>query len=1535
MLTHEQEAGQREDDGGTYTFRTSFAQQRLWFLDQYEPGTGLYNIPAAWRLQGELDRDAVEQSLNEIIRRHETLRTTFAAGNELPVQIIVEHLHLSLSLTDLSAQADAAAQAECLIQEEAKRPFDLAQGPLIRAGLIKVAEREHIFLLTLHHIISDGWSMGVLMRELSALYRAFSAGQPSPLSDLPIQYADFAVWQRDWLQGDVLQEQLAYWKRALGGAPPVLELPTDRPRPAALAHHGASVGFDLGIGLSAKLRKFSQRSQVTLFMTVAAVFNVLLHRYSRQDDICIGYPVANRNRAEIEGLIGFFVNTLVLRTRLAPEQSFGSLLKRVREAVLDADAHQDLPFEKLVEELRPERNLTHSPLFQVMFAFYNADDSGGGGGLNLPNLQTSVITSQSHTAKFDLSVDLMARDDHLFGVAEYNTDLFDRATIERMVGHYGVLLEAVVADPQAQIKDLPLLSEAERHQLLVEWNDTETEFPSDRCIHELFEEQVARRPDAVAVAFEDRQLTYSDLNGRANQLAHYLRSLGVKPNTLVGICVERSLEMVVGLLGILKAGGAYVPLDPDYPQERLAYMLEDTGAPVLLTQVHLEDKLPKHQAQVVCLDSEWASVATQPTANPEIAAQPDNLAYVIYTSGSTGRPKGAMNVHHAVVNRLLWMQEEYRLDQSDRVLQKTPLSFDVSVWEFFWPLLQGAQLVIARPEGHKDPAYLMHVIQKSGITTLHFVPSMLQVFLSSLSEFSDHHIHRVFCGGEALPYKVQEQFFEMLPHAELHNLYGPTEAAVDVTYWPCRSQGFAGKVPIGRPIANTRIYILDPFMQPVPIGVTGELYIGGLQVGRGYWNRPSLTAERFVPDPFGEPGSRMYRTGDLGCYLPDGDIEFLGRIDHQVKIRGFRIELGEVESTLLGCEGVREAVVVAREDTPGDKRLVAYVVAKEQAGQELDIEVLRSWLKAKLPEYMMPSAFVRLEALPLSPNGKLDRKALPAPDGQRQTTREYVAPRTELEKKLAEIWAEVLKLDRVGINDNFFALGGHSLLAIQIVARTKKLLDVEISVRDLFSLPTVSALSQAIGPGRRLDSSQRYSVTKLSPQPAYQMSPNQLTRWRYFRNADWPSANMISSMEYQGASDKELIRACLQAVVLKHEALATQFTYSRGARLKQCVLSAELVVDAALTYYDTRCDKVDISKYLLDAFTHGFKLLSYPLFRFFVHVTPAGKTYLTLIIDHIICDGTSLQIFWRDFFEAKERITLTRPNVVDQYQYGDYCAFCIDQITPQLIKEQKRYWDNLLEKPVTPINFGGTKERPKIFSYSAFVLEFSLNPGHAAEVREFANKEGVSLFAAIAGSLSCALHELYDAKDVLISSRLSHRSRSEFRDTFGWFLNSWIMRLRPHGKTVRQLSKEARDQVGRVLSFAPILMSQVNNALSPSELGPAYGQLAQVFYLHQGQEERHVCDRTARPIQLIQITEATRYLNKLYWQYDLYIVSAERDAEIKVQVLFNKPLFDETGASQFLRAFKSRLCGVYNDSSSMTAPSEAYEHRVITQQSAI
>jgi len=1030
----------------------SFAQQRLWFLDQQEPGNSAYNRTSAARLSGPLNVAALELSFNEIVRRHEVLRTTFISDEGNPAQIIIASMKVDLPVIDLSElyENEREARARRLITEEGQHSFDLARGPLMRVTLLRLGAEEHILLLNMHHIITDGWSMGILFKELAALYDAFSGGRPSPLPELTTRYADYAVWQREWIKGEVHDTQLGYWKRQLEGAPVVLEMPTDRTRPAMQSFRGAVHSFVLSPSLSDQLKALSQQQGATLFMVLLAAFQVLLSRYTSQEDFVVGTPVANRNRTETEGLIGFFVNMLAMRANLSDDPSFCELVGRVREVALGAYEHQDVPFEAVVEALQPARSLSHSPLFQVMFILQNAPFEE----LELPGLPLTQIEFEYKTAKFDLTLSLVEEAEGIKGQLEYNTDLFDEATVGRMSGHYRTLLEGIVRNPNQRLSSLPLLTEAERHRLLVDWNATSADYPQDRCIHQLFEAQVERTPDTIAVVCEQKELTYRELNRRSNQLAHHLIKHGVGPETLVGIYVERSLEMVVGLLGILKAGGAYVPLDPEYPQQRRAFMLEDTSLPILLTQQRLVEKLPDLKISVVCIDSGWKKIARESDENPVSRSSSDNLAYVMYTSGSTGRPKGVEVCHRGIV-RLLFGVDYARLDTTETFLSLAPISFDASTFEIWGALLHGARCVLC-PQRIPTLEDLGFIIQKHGVSTLWLTASLFNTVIDEAPEALSG-IRQLLIGGEALSVSHVHRALELLPSTQIINGYGPTEST---TFTCChrishRFRKTVRSIPIGRPIGNTQVYLLDNHLNPVPIGIPGELYIGGVGLARGYLNRPELTAEQFIANPFSdEPGARLYKTGDMARYLPDGNIEFLGRNDQQVKIQGHRIELGEVEIVLAQHSSVRESVVLVREDASGNKHLVAYVVPNEDrismTGQ------LRSYLKENLPDYMVPGPFLVLDELPLSPNGKVDLRALAALDqsrGENETV--FVAPRDVLEFRLTKIWEDVIGTQPIGVTDNFFDVGGHSLLAVRLFAQIYKEFGKSIPLATVFREGTV------------------------------------------------------------------------------------------------------------------------------------------------------------------------------------------------------------------------------------------------------------------------------------------------------------------------------------------------------------------------------------------------------------------------------------------------------------------------------------------------
>ncbi len=1035
----------------------SFSQRQLWFIQQMIPNTPAYNVPWALKLEREVDITVLQRAANEIIRRHEALRTRFGASDGEPVQLIEPELHITIEREDLSGISVEERQGilRRRLGEEGRKPFKLERLPLLRIRLFQLGG-EQVLLTVVHHILFDGWSLEIFYRELEALYTAYRQGESSPLPEFSIQYSDYAYWQAESLRQGELEEGIEYWKKQLTGTPWSLELPADYPRPVTPRFEGASIDFEISEPVTRSLKELSRKSGVTLYMTLLAAYAVLLQRYTRQEQILIGTPIANRSLEELQRLIGFFANTLVMRVDLRGNVRFTELLKRVRESALGGYAHQDVPFELLVERLKPERSLNRTPLFQTMFVMQSSSHLSGGGFLS-----GYAVNTDLPVAKFDLSLSMRERHGKLSAEFNYDISLFAADTIRRLQNNFIFLLEELSKAGPLRLSDLTsMLSSGERDEIR-HWNSTDVCYGRGERLHVLFEKQVQAAPERLALVCEQGNLTYREVNRRANQLAHYLQKQGVGPELCVGVCMERSWEMVVALLGILKTGAAYLPLDPEYPTERLHWMQHDARVNVVLTQEKFSHRLDRSKGtRVIPLDTSWSFVSQERDHDCLASVSGENVAYVIYTSGSTGKPKGVMNRHRGICNRLLWMQQAYRLHESDRILQKTPYSFDVSVWEFFWPLIAGARLVIARPGGHRDSTYLRDVIKKEGITTIHFVPSMLKSMLEDEGLRGCRSLRSVICSGEALGLGLKEQFYRQC-QAGLHNLYGPTEAAVDVTFWECERETTRSAVPIGRPISNTQIYLLDQNLMEVPVLATAELCIGGEGLSRGYLNRPDLTAEKFLPNPFGEKGTRLYRTGDLARFLNDGAVEYLGRMDNQVKVRGNRIELGEIEEVLKQHALVQDGAVIAHEETGGEKRLIAYIATKKDVS--VRAQDLRAYLKDRLPDFMIPGAFVFVEKMPLSSNGKLDRKALTQLEAAHlQESRSYIAPRNILEDKIAQIWAKVLQVEQVGVDDHFFDLGGHSLRLMQVHSELKQKLQIDIPVIDLFRVPTVSALANYI-----------------------------------------------------------------------------------------------------------------------------------------------------------------------------------------------------------------------------------------------------------------------------------------------------------------------------------------------------------------------------------------------------------------------------------------------------------------------------------------
>nr|WP_245484125.1 non-ribosomal peptide synthetase [Rhizobium ruizarguesonis] len=1234
----------------------SYSQQRLWFLSQLDEDSTNYNIPLGWRLQGRLERVAWRRSLDRLFARHEALRCTFVAGEDDPqVQILSGDRGLPVVEHDLRDRPDAQAALLDLCHEEARTPFDLARGPLIRGRLIRLADEEHVFLLTQHHIVSDGWSMGVLARELSSLYRAFEAGEDDPLPPLAIQYPDYAAWQRQWLSGERLQRQAQYWRDTLSGAPARLALPTDRPRPAQQSFAGASVPVVIDQALTRGLKRLSRQHGTTLFMTVLAAWAAVLSRLSGQDDIVIGVPTANRRRREIEDLIGFFVNTLAVRIDLSGEPSVSDLLERGRRAALTAQDHQDLPFEQVVEIVQPPRALDHTPLFQVGLAWQNNTV----GSLDLPGLRVEAAGEGLDQVKFDLELNLGEQGEVIAGTLGYATALFDRATMERQCGYLLALLRAMVVDADRPVRELDILPAEERSYLLEELNRTEADYPSDLCVHELFEAQVRRAPDAVALVFEEQSISYGALNADANRLAHHLIELGVRPDQPVAICVERSPAMVVGLLAILKAGGAYVPLDPAYPSERLRQLLDDAGPRRLLCDATGRAALGAEaiaDLSVVDLNAATPAWADQSADDPDphaLGLTARHLAYVIYTSGSTGTPKGVMVEHRNTVNLLHWSGGVFAESEIRRTLFSTSVCFDLSVYECFLPLSQGSKLYLV-----EDALKLARTsVDASLINT---VPSAITALVNQKAVPASASV--INLAGERVKADLIERIFESTRVQKICTLYAPSETTTYST-WICMPRGQAVVETIGRPIANTRIYLLDGHGQPVPFGAVGELYIGGAGVARGYLNRPDLTAERFLADPFsGKAGARMYRSGDLARYLPDGNLEFLGRNDDQVKIRGFRIEPGEIAARLLEHELVGDAAVVAHADAAGDKRLVAYVVVKMTDGSaEADgaglAASLRAHLGGLLPDYMVPSAFVRLEALPLTVNGKLDRKALPVPDDDAYARRAYEAPQGEIETLLAGIWAELLGVERVGRHDNFFELGGHSLLAVQMMERLRRL-SLGVEVRTVFAKPMLADLAANLGSHREVAvpanpiTEQSTAITpQMLPlidltqpeidrivstvpggvgniQDIYGLSPLQDgILFHHLLATQGDPYLLVSQMAFAERSVLDRYLAAVQQVVDRHDILRTAFVWE-GLSSPAQVVWRKASLDVLKVELEG-CDGsgADELRRRFDPRQYRLDLGRAPLMRFVIAREPGSGRWVLLVLQHhLIGDHTTAEV---------------------------------------------------------------------------------------------------------------------------------------------------------------------------------------------------------------------------------------------------------------------------------------------------------------------
>ncbi|WP_130901319.1 non-ribosomal peptide synthetase [Pseudomonas sp. Sample_11] len=1473
----------------------SLAQNRLWITWQLDPQSSAYNIPGGLRLRGELDEDAVRSSFQQLIERHESLRTRFFERDGVALQQVLAAAEFNLQLIDISdlPMAEREARAEQIREDEARTRFDLEKGPLLAVTLVRLDDEEHQLLVTLHHIIADGWSLNILLDEFSRLYAPATQGATATLAALPTQYADYGNWQRQWLAQGEGERQLAYWKAQLGEQHPPLELATDHPRSARTNHSAARYSVRLSSKLSEAIRQTAQAHEATPFMLLLAALQSLLHRYSGQRDIRIGVPNANRPRLETQSLIGFFINTQVLRAQIDSRLTFAELLNQTRQAALGAQAHQDLPFEQLLEAFPQARE---QGLFQVMFNHQQRDLSAL---KRLPGLLAEELPWHSREAKFDLQLHSEEdRNGRLSLAFDYASELFDAATIERLAEHFHNLLSEVCERPQQAIGDLRLLTASEQNQQK-DWSVAPCT-PAQQWLPELLEQQSRNTPQRTALVWDGGSLDFAELHAQANRLAHYLRDKGVGPDVCVAIAAERSPQLLIGLLAIIKAGGAYVPLDPDYPAERLAYMLRDSGVELLLTQTQLLERLPASDGvSVIAMDAlhldKWPSQA------PGLRLHGDNLAYVIYTSGSTGQPKGVGNTHAALAERLQWMQDTYRLDETDMLMQKAPISFDVSVWECFWPLISGARLLLAAPGEHRDPHRIAQLVQQYGVTTLHFVPPLLALFVDEPLSAECTSLRRVFSGGEALPAELRNRVLTQLPAVQLHNRYGPTETAINVTHWHCTTAD-GERSPIGRPLGNVVCRILDADLNPVPAGVAGELCISGIGLARGYLGRPALTAERFVVDPLGEQGARLYRTGDRARWSSDGVIEYLGRLDQQVKLRGFRVEPEEIQARLLAQNGVAQAVVLVRETAAGGQLIGYFTATDAQENADEQIIRLKAALAAELPEYMVPAQLLRLDAMPLSPSGKLDRRALPEPQWQ---VREHIEPVSALEQQIAAIWREVLGLKQIGLRDDFFALGGHSLLATQIISRTRQACDVELPLRTLFEHSELGDYAEQIRliqvSGR---TNQQLPIAKIDRSQAVPLSYSQQRMWFLWQmEPDSPAYNVGGMARLRGVLHVEHFEAALQALILRHETLRTTFPSVDGVARQQ--VHAETGVRMGWKDFSSlpaEVRELQVQQ-LADAEAHQpFDLETGPLLRACLVKTAEHEHYFVLTLHHIVTEGWAMDIFARELsalYEAfvDERASPLAPLPV---QYLDYSVWQRQWLESGERQRQLDYWTAQLGREHPLLELPGDRPRPPVQSHQGELFRFDLSDDLAARVRAFNAQNGLTLFMTMTAALATLLYRYSGQTDLRIGAPVANRIRPESEGLIGAFLNTQVLRCQLDGQmSVGELFEQVRHTVIEGQSHQDLPFDHLVEALQPPR-SAAYNPLFQVMCNVQRwefQQSRTLAGMTVE--YLANDARATKF--------DLNLEVTDLDHRLGCCLTYSTDLFDEPTIERMARHWRNLL----------------------------
>jgi amino acid adenylation domain-containing protein len=1478
----------------------SFAQQRLWFLDQLEPGSAAYNLSGRLHLEGRFDTAALEASLNEIARRHEALRTIFSTRDREPVQIVLPELRLPLPLIDLSPfpLSERETSIRELCEEETHRPFDLSTGPLVRARLLRLSKEEAVLLLSMHHIVSDGWSIGVLIREVAALYEAYVAGKESSLKELSLQYGDYAVWQREWLQGEVLDQQLSYWREQLGGELPVLELPLDNPRSATSSFHSATFSYNVSKKISEELHALSRGEGVTLFMTLLAAFQLLLWRYSGQEDIAVGTPIANRRHGEIESLIGFFVNTLVLRTDVSGNPSFRELLQRVRETALAAYAHQDIPFEKLVEELAPERNLSVTPLFQVIFVLEDAP---------LPEVEAHGLKMRPEalagdTAKFDLALGIVETPDGLSADWQYRSELFEAATIERMASHFQTLLEGIVADADAPVADLPLLTSSERRQLLVEWNETPQLLPPTPLVHELFAKHAIHRANAPALLFEEQTLTFDQINSRANQLAHHLLDCGSRAETTIGVMLERGPESLVALLAVFKAGGCYLPLDPLYPPERLAFICADAQASLIITEESVRARLPESVARVVCLDADAGQIAQQHTENPTVEVLPQQLAYIIYTSGSTGRPKGVAIEHGQLLHTLSAAQDVLQLTSADCLPCIASFSFDISLLEFLLAPLAGGRCLLVSTEKAFDAGVMKRVLAEA--TVLHAVPGVMRRFVKFAREDGDprgeyRRLKQLLVGGEAVAPELIAEVEEVFPNTTVRVLYGPTEAAIICASYEVKRGARVRGQMVGKALRNVVLRVLDKRGRLVPVGVEGEICVGGEGVARGYLNRPEQAAERFVADEYSTcAGARIYRTGDRGRYLSDGSIEFKGRTDEQVKVRGFRIELGEIESVLTEHEGVKEATVVAREEMDGEKRVVAYIVAGRESRP--GVNELRSHLKSRLPDYMIPSAFVYLDALPLTSHGKIDRRALPAPDAERPALEEaFLSPRSGVEEMLAAIWSDVLGV-RVGINDNFFELGGHSLLATQVMSRVREVFGIDIPLRRLFEQPTIGGLAETIDMGLaagvgippRIERAQREGNTMP-------LSFAQQRLW-FIDQLDPgnPVYNTSRGVRLRGKLAIAALERALTELIRRHEALRTTFRDLHGEPV-QVIGNAE---PFTITVEDL--SGLTQATFIHEEVQRPFNLSTGPLIRArLLRLLPEDHVLL-LSMHHIVSDGWSMGVLVREVAALYEAYAVGAESPLKELslQYGDYAVWQREWLQGEVLDQQLSYWREQLAGVPPVLELPADRPRPHVQTFRGTSLPFKLSKELSEELKALSRREGVTLYMTLLAVLQTLLRRYSGQDDIAVGTPIANRRHGELENLIGFFANTLVMRTDVSGNpTFASLMQRVKEMALGAYTHQDVPFEMLVEVLQP-ERSMSYTPLFQVLFALQNAPQEKL-ELSGLTLDMLSIDSGTAH-------FDLALLLEETEEGLEGVCEYSTDLFDEATMLRLLGHFERLLEGV-------------------------